>query len=133
MHSVIDSLHTYFSSLLNSPYRQAVYIAIAALAVLLVGIPLSRAIFRSRGSNDDASSLKAASPSMLGLTSPGIDLRPAPAAFAPLPPSNVTAINEALTVPCIHCGVTIPTREDFCPACGYAQPVKQSFIAAFPA
>jgi ribosomal protein L37E len=47
--------------------------------------------------------------------------------------SNVTAINEALTVPCIHCGVTISTREDFCPACGYAQPVKQSFIAAFPA
>jgi hypothetical protein len=129
MHAVIDSLHTYLDKLLNSPHHLAAYIAGAA--VLLICLPLARAIFRRRGADEDASSLGTASPSMLGLTSAAIDFKPAPVAFAP--PSNVTAINEALTVPCIHCGVTISSREDFCPACGYAQPVKQSFIAAFPA
>jgi hypothetical protein len=132
MHAVIDSLHTYLDKLLNSPHHLVAYIAGAA--VLLVCIPLARAVFRRRGGDEDASSLGTASPSMLGLTSLGSDSKPATVAeFTPAPVSNVTAINEALTVPCIHCGVTIPTREDFCPACGYAQPVKQSFIAAFPA
>jgi hypothetical protein len=121
MHAVIDSLHTYLDKLLNSPHHLMAYIAGAG--VLLVCIPVARAIFRSRGSNDDASSAQTASPSMLGLTSPAIDFKPAPVAFTPPPLSNVTAINEALTVPCIHCGVTISSREDFCPACGYAQPV----------
>jgi hypothetical protein len=130
MHAVIDSLHTYLDKLLNSPHHLVAYIAGAA--VLLVCIPLARAVFRRRGGDGDASSAQTASPSMLGLTSPAIDFKPAPVELTP-PPSNVTAINESLTVPCIHCGVTIPTREDFCPACGYAQPVKQSFIAAFPA
>lgn len=131
MHAVIDSLRTFFTSVNNWPHHLALYIVVAALAVLLVGIPLIRAIFRSR--DDDDASVKAASPSMLGLASPPVDFRPAPVESTPSPASNVTAINEALTVPCIHCGVTISSREDFCPACGYAQPVKQSFIAAFPA
>jgi hypothetical protein len=156
MHAVIDTLHTYFDKLvsslrflldklMSSPHHLMVYIA--AAAVLLVCIPLARALFGSRsqreGDRDDDSALSAASPSMLGLSSPGlstarIDFKPAPSERGPSPaqnsiPSNVTAINESLTVECIHCGVTMPSREDFCPACGYAQPVKQSFIAAFPA
>jgi hypothetical protein len=160
MHAVIDTLHTYFDKLvsslrflldklMSSPHHLMVYIA--AAAVLLVCIPLVRALFgsrsqRERDRDDDSaldSALSAASPSMLGLSSPGlstgrIDFKPAPIERGPSPaqnpiPSNVTAINESLTVECIHCGVTMPSREDFCPACGYAQPVKQSFIAAFPA
>jgi hypothetical protein len=155
MHAVIDTLHTYFDKLvsllrflldklMSSPHHLMIYIA--AAAVLLVCIPLARALFgsRSQSDRDDDSALNAPSPSMLGLSSPGlstppIDFKPAsPIERGPSPaqnpiPSNVTAINESLTVECIHCGVTMPSREDFCPACGYAQPVKQSLTAAFPA
>jgi hypothetical protein len=167
MHAVVDTLHTYFEKLvsalrflldklMSSPHHLMIYIA--AAAVLLVCIPLARALFGSRSQSQtdvtDDSALNAASPSMLGLSSPGlntpglntpglntprIDFKPAASiARAPSPaqnpiPSNVTAINESLTVECIHCGVTMPSREDFCPACGYAQPVKQSLAAAFPA
>jgi hypothetical protein len=80
---------------------------------------------------------------MLGLSSPGlntprIDFKPAPIERAVSQKqnptsSNVTAINGSLTVKCIHCGVTMSSRLDFCPACGYAQPVKHSLTAAFPA
>jgi hypothetical protein len=156
---VVDTLHTYFDKfvsllrflfdrLMSSPHHLMVYIA--AAAVLLVCIPLARALFGSRSQSerardrDDDSALSTAAPSMLGLSSRGLntprsDFKPAaPIERAPSPaqnpiPSNVTAINESLTVECIHCGVTMPSRQDFCPACGYAQPVKQSFIAAFPA
>ena len=159
MHAVVDTLHTYFDKfasllrflldkLMSSPHHLMMYVA--AAAVLLVCLPLARALFgsRSQSDRDDDSALNATSPSMLGLSSPGlsspglstprIDFKPAPIERASSPaqnpiPSNVTAINESLTVECIHCGVTMPSREDFCPACGYAQPVKQSFAAAFPA
>jgi hypothetical protein len=140
MHAVIDTLRIYFDKLLNSPHHLIAYIAGAA--VLLVCVPLVRALFGSRRRKDDDVQVSAASPSMLGLSSPAItpvrDFEDVPiprkgpsSATAGL--SNVTAINASLTVPCIHCGVIMPSREDFCPACGYAQPVKQSFIAAFPA
>jgi hypothetical protein len=149
MHAVVDTLHTYFDKLLsalrflldklmNSPHHLMVYIAGAA--VLLVCIPLARALFGSHSDRDrdDDSALSAASSSMLGLSSSVVDFKPAPIERAPSPaqspiPSNVTAINGSLTVECIHCGVTMPSRQDFCPACGYAQPVRQSFTAAFPA
>ena len=136
MHAVIDSLHRLFNSLLNSPYHLRPYVAVAA--VLLVCIPLVRALFGSRNRSSDAGSPRIASDSMLGLTSRPVDFQPASIERAPSPsaipmPSNVTAINESLTVPCIHCGVTMSSRQDFCPACGYAQPVKHSFAAAFPA
>lgn len=159
MHAVTYTLHNYFDKLvsslrflldklMSSPHHLMVYIAGAA--VLLVCIPLARALFgsHSQSDRDDDSALNAPSPSMLGLSSPGlstpalsiprIDFKPAPIERAPSPaqnpiPSNVTAINGSLTVECIHCGVTMPSRQDFCPACGYAQPVKQSFTAAFPA
>ena len=137
MHAVIDSLHRLFNALLNSPYHLLVYVAAAAL--LLVCIRLVRALFGSRNRSSDAGSPKIASSSVSGLTALSVDFEPAaPIERAPSPsaipmPSNVTAINEALTVPCTHCGVTMSSRQDFCPACGYAQPVKHSFAAAFPA
>lgn len=133
MRAVIDSLRSFFNSLFNSPHHLGLYIAIAVAAVLLVAIPLIRAIVGSRSDEDDSPSLESTSPSTLGLVSPPVEIKPAPVAFTPAPASNVTAINEALTVRCIHCETTISSRADFCPACGYAQPVKQSFIAAFPA
>lgn len=142
MHAVIDSLRIYLDKLLNSPHHLIAYIA--GGAVLLICIPLARALFGSSISKEEDAdvSTSTASPSVLGLSSAAIDSlmdfedvpvqRKGPSsATAGL--SNVTAINASLTAPCIHCGVIMPSREDFCPACGYAQPVKQSFIAAFPA
>lgn len=134
MHAVVDTLHTYFDKLLNSPHHLMAYIA--ATAVLLVSIPLVRALLGSLSHKDsvDDAPLSAASPSMLGLSSPVIDVKPASIERTQIPiPSNVTSINGSLTVECIHCGVTMSSRQDFCPACGYAQPVRQSFTAAFPA
>jgi hypothetical protein len=139
MHSVIHALQSFYDSLLNSPHHLWAYAAIAA--ALLVCIPLTRALFRSRRKNADAPSSNIAYPSMLGLSSPptspltppSTGSRPAVREFAAPTVSKVTAINQSLTAPCIHCGVTISARQDFCPACGYAQPVKQGFKAAFPA
>lgn len=156
MQAVLDSLRAYFDNFLNwmrtyfeklvaSPYHWMAYAAGAA-ALLLICVPFARLTFRSqRRDEDDSSSVTTAYPSMFGLTSLPAEPSPVqprraaweftPPAVSSTPPpvSNVTAINEALTVPCIHCGVTISSREDFCPACGYAQPVKQASIAAFPA
>ena len=132
MHGVIHSLHSLFDSLWNSPYHPVIYIAVAA--VLLVGIPLIRAVLRSsrrRSLNIEPST--AAAPSVLGLASAPIEPRPGVLEFAPPAVSKVTAINESLSMPCIHCGVTISSRQDFCPSCGYAQPMKQGFKTAFPA
>jgi hypothetical protein len=136
MHAVIDSLHTFLDKLLNSPHHWMAYIAGAA--VLLVCVPLVRVLFASRSRRDDESPVSTASPSMLGLGSPAMEFDAAPIDRRSSPStnplrSNVTAINESLTVHCIHCNVIMPSREDFCPACGYAQPVKHSLSAAFPA
>jgi hypothetical protein len=129
MNAVIQTLRSLYEWFLNLPHHRVVYVAAAAAAVLLVGIPLMRLIFGSRRETDEeAAPVEAAYPSMLGLASPG-DLRPAPTDFRPAPGSNVTPIDGSLTVPCIHCGVTMSPRQDFCPACGYAQPMKQSFTA----
>jgi hypothetical protein len=138
-HSVVHSLRSLFDSLLNSPHHLMAYIAVAA--ALLVCIPLLRALFRQRGKDADAPSSDVALPSMLGLSSPlptassttSTGSRPAPRGFTSPAVSKVTAINQSLTAPCIHCGVTMSSRQDFCPACGYAQPVKQGLKAAFPA
>ena len=140
-HSVIHSLHSLFDSLLNSPHHLMAYIAVAA--ALLVCIPLLRALFRSRGKteDEDAAAPDTAYPSMLGLSSPSASTptspltgyRPAARGLSSPAVSKVTAINQSLTAPCIHCGVTMSSRQDFCPACGYAQPVKQGLKAAFPA
>jgi hypothetical protein len=127
MQTVIYFLHSFFDSLLNSRHHLMAYLAL--IAVLLISIPLMRLIFGSRRAGGDDTSLQIASPSMLGLTSPAVDFNAAPIQFARKPPSSVTAIHESRTVPCIHCGVTMPSRQDFCPTCGYAQPAKQSFSA----
>jgi hypothetical protein len=143
MQPVIHALQSFYDSLLNSPHHLWAYAVIAA--ALLVCIPLTRALFRSGRRNADASPSDAAYPSvaypsMLGLTSPPA-ATPASSLTGSRPVrefgshtvSKVTAINQSLTAPCIHCGVIMSSRQDFCPACGYAQPVKQGLKAAFPA
>ena len=130
MNAAIQTLRSLYESFLNLPHHRLAYGVAAAVAVLLIGIPLLRLIFGSSSSSDEeAASVEAGYPSMFGLASAPINIRPAPIDVAPAPPSNVTPINESLTVPCIHCGVTMSPRQDFCPACGYAQPMKQSFTA----
>ncbi len=139
MQSVIHSLHSLFDALLNSPHHLWAYIAVAG--ALLVCIPLTRALFRSRRKDDETPAPNTAYPSMLGLSSlppspastTSTGSRPAVREFSAPTVSKVTAINQSLTAPCIHCGVTMSARQDFCPSCGYAQPVKQGFKAAFPA
>jgi hypothetical protein len=128
MNAIIQTLHYYFEALLNSPHHLLVYIAVAAL--LLISIPLIQLIFGTHRREESAAT-EAVYPSMLGLGS-SVDFSPAPVHVAPerpLPPRNVTAINGNLSVACIHCGATMSSRQDFCPACGYAQPMKQSFTA----
>ena len=143
MNAFLQSLHYYFDLLLNSPHHLMAYIA--AAAVLLICIPILRLIFGSR--RRESAAVEAAYPSMLGLTSPAvdtidfrprIDFSPQPAPIpprsvtsipAPIPPKSVTSIHESPTVSCIHCGANMSSRQDFCPACGYAQPMKQSFTA----
>jgi hypothetical protein len=44
-------------------------------------------------------------------------------------PSNVTPIRPSITVNCTHCGSALSARQDFCPACGYAQPANHSVTA----
>lgn len=129
MNTVIQTLRSLYESFLNLPHHRVAYGVVAAAAVLLVGIPLLRLIFGSSGRDEEAAPVEAGYPSMFGLASAPVSLRPAPIDVAPAPPSNVTPIKESLTVPCIHCGVTMSPRQDFCPACGYAQPMKQSFTA----
>jgi hypothetical protein len=124
---------------MNSPHHLMAYVAVAA--ALLVIIPLLRALFRSGGKSEDVPAPDTAYPSMLGLSSPppspsstpSTGFRPVARQITSPTVSKVTAINQSLTAPCIHCGVTMSARQDFCPACGYAQPVKQGLKTAFPA
>jgi hypothetical protein len=143
MNAFLQSLRHYFDLLLNSPHHLLVYIA--AAAVLLICIPILRSTFGSR--RKATSTVDVAYPSMFGLTTPAVDqidfrprieFSPEPVPIppksvtsisAPIPPRSVTAINESSTVPCIHCGISMSSHRDFCPACGYAQPMKQSVTA----
>jgi hypothetical protein len=130
MNTVIQTLRSLYQSFLNSPHHRVAYGVAGAAAVLLIGIPLLRLIFGSSSNSDEeAAPVEAGYPSMFGLASAPLSVGPAAIDVAPVPASNVTAINGSLTVPCIHCGVTMSPRQDFCPACGYAQPMQQSFTA----
>ncbi len=127
MNAVIQTLRALYESFLNLPHHRVAYGVAAAAAALLIGIPLLRLIFGSGTISEEPVAVEAGYPSMFGLASAPVNVRPASVDVAPA--SNVTAIHGSLTVPCIHCGVTMSPRQDFCPACGYAQPMKQSFTA----
>jgi hypothetical protein len=129
MNAVIQTLRSLYESFLSLPHHRVAYGVAAAAAVLLIGIPLLRLIFGSSRTSEEPAAVEVGYPSMFGLASTPVNVRPAPIDVMPAPASNVTAIHGSLTVPCIHCGVTMSPRQDFCPACGYAQPMKQSFTA----
>ncbi len=85
-------------------HRIVVYVA-AAVAILIV-IALIRLVTARR--QEDLSFTSS-------LTSPAS--------------AAVTPINEAPATRCTHCGISLSSRLDFCPACGYAQPMKQTGTA----
>jgi hypothetical protein len=138
-----------FNTLQASPHRLMFYALGAAVALLLISAPLLR-IFSARHDEYDEKDTEVRSYSVLGI---GPSLVPAadrrvpefprwievvqatkrePVAEPPQPAPNVTPIHPSSTALCTHCGATLSAHEDFCPACGYAQPTQQS-VAGFPA
>jgi hypothetical protein len=142
-------LQTAFHTLQASPYRMTIYAVGAAVALLLISIPFFRLFARRR---HDVEILEPRSYSVLGI-GPSLvedpnrsvpehprwaDVARAPQSASPAvqPVPRVTRIHAtpsrpATAVLCTHCGANLAAHEDFCPACGYAQPAHQS--VAFPA
>lgn len=146
-------LQTAFHALQASPYRLTIYAVGAAVALLLISIPLFRLFGRRR---HEVEILEPRSYSVLGI-GPSLvqgpdrsvseqprwtDVARAPQSASPAvqPMPRVTRIHAApsaapirpsTAVLCTHCSATLSAHEDFCPACGYAQPAHQS--VAFPA
>jgi zinc-ribbon domain len=140
-----------FNALQASPHRLTIYVAAAAVALLLISVPLFRFFGRRRNRrNDEKDATEVRSYSVLGI---GPSLVPNAARPAPEFPrwvevarvskpdpvspasqsvSNVTPIHPSSSALCTHCGAALSARQDFCPACGYAQPTQQS-VAGFPA
>lgn len=154
LHTAIDRIQpaiqwfrTTVESLLASPDRWIVYVAAGWIALLLIGFPLFRYSGRRRRRSEPFEEVR--SYSILGIgPSDHVERadmddvnRPArtyprwadaaPLARRPVfePASNVTPIRRSMTVNCTHCGTALSARQDFCPACGYAQPMKQSVTA----
>ncbi|HZZ39151.1 MAG TPA: zinc ribbon domain-containing protein [Acidobacteriaceae bacterium] len=146
-------LQTAFHSLQASPYRLTIYAVGIAVALLLISIPLFRIFGRRRDDEElDDEDLEPRSYSVLGI-GPSLvqnadrsvpehprwaDVARAPQSVspAPQPVPRVTRIHSTPSRPpastlCTHCGATLSAHQDFCPACGYAQPAQQS--VAFPA
>ena len=135
-----------FNSLQASPHRLTIYAVGAAVALLLISIPLFRIFGRRRDEDEDISEPRSYSvlgigPTLVKDADRSVPEHPrwaevarAPQAIAPAPQpvSNVTRIHPSSSALCTHCGATLSAHEDFCPACGYAQPTQQS-VAAFPA
>jgi hypothetical protein len=146
---VMEWLQTAFHALQASPYRLTIYAVAAAVALLLISIPFFRLFGRRQ---DDGEILEPRSYSVLGI-GPSLvedadrsvpehprwaEVARAPQSASPAvqPVPRVTRIHATPSRPstsalCTHCGATLSAHEDFCPACGYAQPAHQS--VAFPA
>lgn len=134
-------------SLLASPDRWIVYTAAVWICLLLIFIPLFRVSRRRRRRSEPFEEVRSYSVLGIGPTAQqdrsGMDdvIRPVRthprwADAAPLTErsaaeraTNVRPIRPATTVNCTHCGAALSAPQDFCPACGYAQPVKRSVTA----
>lgn len=134
-------------SMLASSDRWIVYTAAAWIALLLIAIPLFRFSGRRRRRTEAFEEVR--SYSVLGIgpsahvnySEQDDAIRPArtysrwvettPLAARPTatPPSNVTPIRRSMGIKCTHCGAPLSGQQDFCPACGYAQPVRHSVTA----
>ena len=129
-HLLLPRLQGAWHWLLQSPYHYRLYVAIAAVLVVL--LLMARGLSgRSRG------------PLVLSLgDSPADELPRRYASFnqTPIPATSnraitpgwatVTPINRVLPARCTHCQATFTATESFCPTCGYAQPARQSGAAA---
>jgi hypothetical protein len=145
-------LQTAFHALQVSPYRLTIYAVAAAVALLLISIPLFRLFGRRRHEGEvlepRSYSVLGIGPSLVEDSNRSATPRWAEVARAPqsassavqpvprvirIPPSPVhaTPIRPSAAAKCTHCSATLSAHEDFCPACGYAQPAHQS--VAFPA
>ncbi|HZZ39062.1 MAG TPA: zinc ribbon domain-containing protein [Acidobacteriaceae bacterium] len=151
-------LQTAFHALQASPYRLTIYAVGAALALLLISIPLFRTFGRRRRNDEDLDdeNLEPRSYSVLGIgpslvqnadrsvpehprwaevarppqsVSPAV--QPVPRVTRIHATPSAAPIRPSTAVLCTHCGATLSAHQDFCPACGYAQPAQQS--VAFPA
>lgn len=143
-------------SILASPHRWIVYPVAAAIAVLLIAIPLLRGSRQRRRRRSDVFE-EVRSYSVLGIgplsaeseihrpqyprwadvtplaqqpTPPPIaNAAPVPQQPVPPPNANVTPINPSMSMTCTHCGATLSAQQNFCPACGFAQPAERSVTA----
>ena len=157
MQSFLQFLHTVMSQLqpviqwvrasvesqLASPNRWIVYAVGVGIALLLIAVPLLRASGRRRRDEDVPSySVLGIGPAVRADHADVDDLihplrssprwaHAAPLAERPLFRSapNVTPIRRSTVVKCTHCGGALSAHQDFCPACGYAQPMDQSVTA----
>jgi zinc-ribbon domain len=139
-----------FNALQAFPHRLTIYAAAAAVALLLISVPLFRFFGRRNRRNDETDATEVRSYSVLGIgpslvpnaARPAPEFprwvevarasKPDPVSPASQPVSNVTPIHTSSSALCTHCGAALSARQDFCPACGYAQPTQQS-VAGFPA
>ncbi|HEX6771406.1 MAG TPA: zinc ribbon domain-containing protein [Acidobacteriaceae bacterium] len=154
LHSVMNQLqpaiqwvHDTVLSLLASPERWIVYVAAGWIALLLIAFPLFRYSGRRRRRSEPFEEVR--SYSVLGIgpaaRAQGADMddviRPertysrwadaSPLIERPVaqPASNVRPIRPSRTVKCTHCGGPLSSGQNFCPACGYAQPLDHRVTA----
>lgn len=143
----IQWLRAWFISILASPNRWIVYVLGAGIALLLIFVPLLRMRGRPRRRSEAFDEVR--SYSVLGIGPAPLEghadvddvIRPVEsyprwADTAPLsdrrisePMSNVRPIRSSRNLNCTHCGGALSAQQDFCPACGYAQPAKHSVTA----
>ena len=143
----IQWLQITFDTVQASPHRLMFYALGAAVALLLISAPLLRIFRRDEYDEKDTEvrsySVLGIGPSLVpkaGRPAPEFPrwievVRPTkrePVAEPPQPAPNVTPIQPSSAALCTHCGATLAAHEDFCHACGYAQPTQQS-VAGFPA
>ena len=154
LHTVMSQLQPFIQraratleSLLASPDRWIVYVAAVWIALLLIFIPLMRISARRRRRREELEDVPSYSVLGIGPTSNPVHadaddlIRPlhssprwaeaTPLAERPLFRSapNVMPIRRSTVVKCTHCGGALSAHQDFCPACGYAQPMDQSVTA----
>jgi len=130
MIALVCTLPDLLEALIRLPHHLVILYALGLVALLLIAVPVTRSsILVSRSRQNDLA--EGTGSSILGLTPPDAPApEPEPLVLRPvLVTSNVTPIHEKVTVTCTHCGINMVSHKDFCPACGYAQPMRQSFTA----
>lgn len=154
LHTVIDQLQpviqwlrAWFESLLASPDRWIVYAAAAAIALVLIFVPLFRVSGGHARRREPFEEVR--SYSVLGIGPERLSghadvddvIHPVHPRWADTIPfeinerpfaevaSDVTPIRRSPSVTCKHCGGTFSADRYFCPSCGYGQARDRSVTA----